>query len=77
VTVAEHRHAVLDRVEQAGQRRFDEARPQGVVLDGDGVFGHEDRHAADLVRVPRGAAERPRIDRRAQQVEGGAPRATA
>ena len=43
VAVAEHRDAIVDRVQQPGQRRRDEGGPLGVVIGGDTVLGDQDR----------------------------------
>ena len=45
VAVAEHRDAVVDRVEQPGERRLDEGGAQRVVGRAHAVLGHEHGHA--------------------------------
>src|SRR3984957_9584478 len=58
VVVAEHRHAVGDRLAQPAQRRLDERRTLAVVVGLHAVLGDEYRLACHLVGVPGAAAER-------------------
>ena len=70
VQVAEHGDALVDHVEQAGERRLDEAGSQGVVVCSHAVLGHKNGDAGSLICVLNSTGEREWLDAGPHLVDG-------